>query len=101
MKNLFIFTFIGCAAIASANFLENFQPKDLNVSPLNLPYDRDLACGGCIRSGHTFCRNRVDVKKRDPNDRCCNQGDLNCMWDSEVKLKEIECGTTDYNFFLS
>ena len=101
MKNLFVFTVIGSAALASANFLENFQPQDLNASPLNLTYDRELGCGGCIRSGHTFCRNRVDARRRDPNDRCCKNGDIECMWDWDVRLRNNECATTDHNFFQS
>jgi hypothetical protein len=95
MKNLVVFTILGCAAVASANFLEHLQLQDLNANPLSLPYDQNIGCGGCLRSGYTFCRNRVDVRRRDPNDRCCRQGDLNCMWDSDVRLRENLCATTD------
>lgn len=66
--------------------------QTLAEDTLTLDYDPDLACGGCVRAGYTYCAYKDDKEKgRNKLDRCCNAGDLQCMWNQT--RKEATCAT--------
>lgn len=91
-----------CATFVSANITpasEIFLAPHLNTlaeDTLNLPYSKNLACGGCIRSGYVFCGYKDGKKGRDDLDVCCNKGDFECMF-SQTK-KDTRCATQNQTF---
>jgi hypothetical protein len=91
-----------CATFVSANITpasEIFLAPHLNSlaeDTLNLPYSKNLACGGCIRSGYVFCGYKDGKKCRDDLDVCCNKGDFECMF-SQTK-KDTRCATQNQTF---
>ena len=74
---------LSCAAVSSkfsfspASFLAP-GIQTLAEDTLNLEFNENLSCGGCVRAGYTFCAQKDD--KRRNLDRCCNAGDFDCMW---------------------
>ena len=98
MKNLFtlgaILGFSLSVVSAQSSFFDSLQT--LAEDNLGLPYDRNLACGGCIRSKYVYCRDKEDMKKgRAILDRCCQVGDNDCMWNT-TKPNQLICSTLDY-----
>ena len=82
---------------------DTFLPatQSLIEDTIGLDYDHNLACGGCVRSGYVYCRNKGDDdghKVRPDGDRCCKIGDTDCMWGNTTKPKDIVCATQDEKF---
>jgi|SanBayMetagenome_1026888.scaffolds.fasta_scaffold328881_1 hypothetical protein len=75
MKNLVSISILVGSTLAFVSaqdaFLESIQTQTLSEDVLGLPYDADLGCGACTRSGYMYCRTKSDDKGRDPEDRCC------------------------------
>ena len=65
--------FVGVNAI----FEENDDLKMLdNEDYIKIPYDKNLACGACVRAGFTYCIDRKDSGYGKPkNDVCCDTSD--------------------------
>ncbi len=81
--------------IASVFLSPHFQ--SLAEDTLNLDYDPNLACGGCVRAGYTYCAYKDSEKGRSKLDRCCQSGDFNCMW-NQTKNKDTICATQNQTF---
>lgn len=83
MRNI-LFTFAGIllagTAVATSEFLAP-ATQTLAEDLLDIPYDANLACGACIRSGNSYCVNKKDDKSvgRGAGDVCCN--DDKCVMD--------------------
>jgi hypothetical protein len=106
MKNLFTLAAVVGFSLSVVSgqdaFLENLQMQTLAENNLGLSYDKQLACGGCVRSKYTYCRYKGDgddKKGRDPKDRCCKNDDITCMWGDIPDHKDkIVCSTLDAKF---
>jgi hypothetical protein len=85
------------SSISQGVFLSLPPFQILAEDSLTLDYDPDLACGGCIRAGYTYCAYKDNSEKgRNKLDRCCNKGDLDCMWNQT--RKDSICATQDQTF---
>jgi hypothetical protein len=80
MRILAVIGVLAAAARAQESFLDKVQVLTSSKSVLNLDYSKHLACGGCLRSGYTFCGFK-DLKNDDyvANATCCKNDDLPCI----------------------
>lgn len=81
MRILAVIGVLAVAARAQESFLDKVQVLTSSKEVLNLEHAKDLGCGGCLRSGFTFCGERNWDSSDDPvaNATCCKNDDLECI----------------------
>lgn len=80
MRILAVIGALAVAARAQESFLDKVQVLTSSKTVLNLEFSEHLACGGCLRSGYTFCGQK-DLKNDDyvANATCCKNEDTACV----------------------
>lgn len=99
MRILTIVGVLAVAARAQETFLDEIQVFTTSKEVLNLDFSKELGCGGCLRSGHTYC---ADLTRLDDdfgsvqavNSTCCANTDEACVKRYADNLMTL-CATLD------